>query len=143
MQKKYQEYYRKNRVRLCEKQVNVYMPNSIKKIGNIIPEKILELYNLHPFEKYDSYLKVKLKIFGIRNGDIAFDECYDAAMIGYMYSIHRCAYMNYEHIENYIKFMIRCCIKFGVVLANKERYDISNQDMKIVYLDSEKNPRKY
>ena len=143
MQKNYQEYYLKNRVRLCEKQVDVYMPNSIRKIGKMIPEKILELYNLHPFEKYDSYLLAKLKTSGIKSSDIAFDECYEAAMIGYMYSIHRCAYMNYEHIENYIKFMIRCCIKFGVVLANKERYNIKDQDMKIVYLDSENNLKKY
>lgn len=138
-----QDYYIKNRVKICKRQVDIYMPNSIKKIGLIIPDEIMNLYNLYPFDVYgDPYLKAKLKDYGIRKSDLAFDECYDAAMIGYIYSIHRCAYMKYAHIENYIKFMIRCCIKIGVVLAYKERYAMSNNNFKIVYLDDERNNRK-
>ena len=34
-------------------------------------------------------------------------DCYDAGMLAYLYSVHRCAYMGYAHIEAYTAKMIR------------------------------------
>lgn len=145
MSKNYQrDYYVKNRVKLCEKYVEVYMPNTIKKIALVIPEEITKLYNEYPYEVYgDPYLHKILKFYGIRQSEEAFAECYEVAMIGYIYSIHRCAYMGYTHTDNYIKFMIRCCIKMGIVLANKERYAMQSENYKMVYLDDEINRNRF
>ncbi len=144
IKKYYRDYYIKNRVRLCEKRVEVYMSNAIKKIGVIMPDEISKLYDKYPFEVYgDPYLDKTLKIYGVRQNELAFAECYEAAMMGYIYSIHRCAYMGYTHTENYIKFMIRCFIRMGLVLANKERYAMQSENYEIVYLDDEANRNRF
>lgn len=75
---------------------------------------------------------MQLKINGIKRNEIAYDECCEISMIGYMYSIHRCAYMNYSHTENYIKFMIKRCIVIGVVLANKDKYMMKENNCLVV-----------
>ena len=124
MKKRNREYYKKNRVKICKKQIDVYMPNTIKKIGELVSDEILVLYDQYPFEMYETYLRAKLKACGLRQNNLAFDECYEAAMVGYMYSIHRCAYMHYSHVEYYIKFMIQQCITIGLMLANQMQYDL-------------------
>ena len=140
----YRDYYVKNRVKLCENKIEVYMPNTIKKIGAIIPGDIIKLYEKYPFEIYGSpYLSKMLKTYGVRQNEVAFAECYEAGMLGYIYSIHRCAYKGYTHTENYIKFMLRCCIKMGLVLANKERYAMKSENYEMVYLDDEINRNRF
>lgn len=120
------------------------MPNTIKKIGELIPADIKIFYEKYPFEVYgDPYLRWKLKNCGVTLNKIAYDECYEIAMIGYLYSIHRCAYKNYLHTENYIKFMIKRCINIGLVLSNKDLYDFRNENCGVVYLDDEKNRNKF
>lgn len=116
------------------------MPNAIKKIGTRIPDKILKLYSIYPFEVYGiPYLEKELRKYGIFKNRVEYAECFEIAMIGYLYSIHRCACMNYTHTENYIKFMIRCCIKIGLVLANKDVSSLKSENYKVIYIDDENN----
>ena len=119
------------------------MPQAIRKIGTAIPVKVSKLYEEYPFEEYGMpYIKRKLIKYGITQNKLPFDECVEISMIGYMYSIHRCAYMNYDYVENYIKHMISCCIKIGLVLTNKDRYSLQSGNYRIVYLDDERNSKK-
>lgn len=120
------------------------MPNAIEKIGKLIPNDIKILYEKYPFEVYAApYLKWKLKKCGLTPNKIAYDECYEIAMIGYLYSIHRCAYMNYIHTENYIKFMMKRCINIGIILSNKDLYSLQSENFNVVYLDDEINRNRF
>ena len=42
-----------------------------------------------------------------------YADCYDAGMLAYLYSVHRCAYMGYAHIEAYTAKMIRIYLICG------------------------------
>lgn len=109
-----------------------------------MPEEIRTMYVEYPFEIYgDPYLKWKLKKLGVTTNKIAYDECYEIAMIGYLYSIHRCAYKNYIHTENYIKFMIKRCINIGLILSNKDVYGLRSENYKVVYLDDDNNKNRF
>lgn len=120
------------------------MSNSIKRIDVLIHDKIIQMYEKYPFNEYgEPYLKKKLKEYGISENKIAYAECCDTTIIGYMYSIHRCAYMNHSHVENYIKSMVIRCIKIGVVLANKEKYELQRDNYKLVYLDDERSKNRF
>lgn len=51
-----------------------------------------------------------------------YADCYDAGMLAYLYSVHRCAYMGYAHIEAYTAKMIRIyliCAKVAFYEANQ------------------------
>lgn len=120
------------------------MPKAIREISAMIPDEISKSYEKYPFERYGiPYLHKILNKYGIGKNKAAFDECFDTAMMGYMYSVHRCAYMRYNHTENYIKHMIKCCIKIGLVLANKDMYAMRGENYKRVYLDDEKNLNRF
>lgn len=129
---------------LCQKKVDIYMPKAIKTIRDLIPNEITKLYERFPFDICaQPYLLKQLKKYGIQKNRIAFDECFDVTMIGYIYSIHRCAYMKYSHVENYIKHMVKCCVTIGLVLANKEIYSMNRENIRTVCLDEEKNKNRF
>lgn len=51
-----------------------------------------------------------------------YADCYDAGMLAYLYSVHRCAYMGYAHIEAYTAKMIRIyliCAKVAFYETNQ------------------------
>lgn len=45
----------------------------------------------------------------IKENQIEYQECYDAAMEAYLYSIHRCAFCDYEYVVYYVKKMMLVC----------------------------------
>lgn len=36
-----------------------------------------------------------------------YDDCYEAGMMAYLYSMHRCAYMGYANVKAYTAKMVR------------------------------------
>ena len=64
---------------------------------------------------------------GIRSSQDVYMECYDAGMLAYLYSIHRCALMGYSHTEYYIIKMIRVLIRCALVVAG-EVYNLCREN---------------
>lgn len=114
-----------------------YLPNAIRKISREIPEEISRLYERYPYEKYgEPYIRKKLRWCGIRDTRLEYQECVDAALLAYLYSIHRCAYCGYEYVEYYIRKMISISIVWGMVLANEDKYLCQENQLRQVRLDA-------
>jgi hypothetical protein len=113
------------------------MPATIKKIQELIPEKVNEYYQRFPYEVYaEPVIRKKLIYYGIRENQIEYQECYSAAMEAYMYSIHRCALKNYEHVEFYIRKMIALSIIWGIVISHENRIICKENGFRQVELDA-------
>ena len=129
-------YYERHKVELCKKTLDQYMPQSIKEINARIPEKINIYYKDFPYEIYaEPVIKKRMHYWKIRENCLEYQECYSAAMQGYLYSIHRCALCNYTYAEFYIRKMINIAIICALVATSEEK--------KMIRLDDEKNGRRY
>lgn len=103
--------------------INEYMPKAIDAIHKVIPQKVEAFYQKYPYEIYgDLVIRRWLRSFRIREHQIEYQECYDAAMQAYLYSIHRCALCGYEYVGAYIRKVIRIAIICGINIARQNRY---------------------
>lgn len=138
------EYYNKNRVRICKRVVDEYMPRVIRETRQLMSDQVLQMYEKYPYDEYGApYVARMLKQYGIAKHRMEYDECTEIAMVGYMYSVNRCAFMNYDHVENYIKHMIKCCIKMGLVLAKSDLNSMYKENYTAVYFDDPRNMNRF
>ncbi|MCI8852991.1 MAG: hypothetical protein HFI32_05735 [Lachnospiraceae bacterium] len=129
-------YYEKNRVHISKYQLEVYIPRVTREIQKQIPEKVQELYQKYPFETYgDPLIRKCLCKWGIQEHHLAFQDCYDAAIETYLYSIHRCALCGYEYVEYYIKKMIPFAVIWGLNIHNEGRNICREHHFRQVELD--------
>lgn len=71
-----------------------------------------------PFEEYaEQTIKKRLAFYGIRPGNSAYDEGYDAGMLAYLYSMHRCAALACDYAVPYLRKMIRIYINCALLLS--------------------------
>lgn len=130
-------YYERNRWKICNYFINIYMPKAIDTIHKKIPEKVSVLYQKYPYETYgDLPIKRRLRICKIKENQMEYQECYDAAMEAYLYSIHRCAFCDYEYVAYYIKKMISVAIICGINIAQESKHLCKVNGFKQVNLDS-------
>lgn len=128
---------------ICKRKLEQYIPKSIKNIQDIIPHKVSRYYEKYPFEEYDTIIKRKLRYYGVKCYKTEYQDCYDAAMWGYMYSIHRCALGSYDYTEAYIRKMISLCIIMGLNIANEDRFLCKSNNFRQIQLDKEELMNKY
>lgn len=120
------------------------MPNGIRRIAELIPEKVKDYYVRYPFEVYGApVIRKKLALCNIRREQQEYQECYDAAMVGYLYSIHRCAWKNYDYVEAYIRKMVSVCIILGWNLAHEMQYLCHTNQLQHISLDDEVSLNKF
>lgn len=115
---KKQEYYRRNRYKLCKQKLETDCYRSMTDIQQRCPEKVEQYMQRWPFEHFaDRRIKGQLRWWNIKPQHRLYDDCYDAGMLAYLYSIHRCALMGYQHVEQYtakmIKIMVICALHVG------------------------------
>jgi len=138
------EYYEKNKYILCNKTINVYCIAKIEKVRSTYKDRVDEYINLYPFEEYaDRYIKKQLFICKVYKAHSHYDDCYDAGMMAYLYSIHRCAEMTYSHVEPYIKKLIRIYIICAIVIHNDSKNLCKSNNFSEVRLDSETSFDKF
>ena len=114
---KQRQYYRKNRYRLCDNALNRYCPKAIGQIVKLCPDTVNEYYLRYPFEEYgEPSIKRQLSSYRIFTHQARYQDCYDAGMMAYLFSIHRCAYMGVENVRAYINKMIRIYIICALVI---------------------------
>ena len=141
---KKKKYYEANKYKICHNTLNHYCFKSIERIKNICPERINDYISRYPFDEYaEQYIKRKLTLCKIYPKQARYADCYDAGMFAYLYSIHRCAFMNYNHTARYIKKMIRIYIICAIVLYDEERNLCKTNNFKEVRLDSEEYAGRY
>ncbi len=104
-------YYKRCRYRRCRNTLERYIPESIERFAALCPERAEEYMRRWPYELYaDAQIRRQLRRMRLSPANMLYDDCVDAGMLAYLYSIYRCAYMRYEHTEQYIRKMIRVLV---------------------------------
>jgi len=114
------------------------------KVKALYIDRVKEYETRYPFDKYaDRYILKQLAIFRVRPSHSHYADCYDAGMMAYMYSIHRCAEMSYTHVEPYIKKLIRIYIICALVIHDDARNLCRENGFREVRLDAETSFDRY
>ena len=104
----------------------------------MFPDRVDEYTNRYPFEEYaERYIKRELYIHEIFSTQDRYADCFDAGMLAYMYSIHRCAAMQYDYAAAYIKKMIRIYVICAVVVYSDTKNLCQMNDFREIRLDAE------
>lgn len=122
----------------------VYTYRSMERIRQEHPEQVAYYLEQYPFDKaVERAVLSALRRYRISPGDAIFADCYDAGMLAYLYSIHRCAAMNYSHVIPYIRKMIRLYVGQARFLSRDLSLLCAENDLRPTYLDSGSLGRRY
>ena len=126
---KRRKYYENNKYDISKKILTVYLENSIKRVKLFwkrkYHKKINELETKVPYshKKFGKSIFLALRNFGISKNHECCSDCISVAYDAYRYSIHRMSMYEeptIEHIESYIKKMIRIYILCTIIVFNEK-----------------------
>lgn len=141
---KRRQYYETNKYALCHRTLNIYCVNKIEKIRILCPEKADDYISRYPFEEYaDQYIKKRLAIHKVTTSHSHYHDCYDAGMIAYLFSVHRCAEMSYDHVVPYIKKLVRILINCALVIHDDTKNLCRENGFREVRLDAEPSLNRF
>lgn len=131
-------------VNQSKKTLNEYLYNSMKRDKERNEAQIQHYFIQYPFEQFgERAIKQKLKRFGIHKNKAMYDDCYDAGVMAYMYSIHRCGASGYDYFIPYLYKMIRIYILCALIIYN-DSYNICRiNNMKQICVNREENMQRY
>ena len=138
-----EEHYEKL-VKACKKTLNEYLYSSLERdrIKNL--ENIQKYFVQYPFDKFgERAIKRRLGWFGIHKNKAMYDDCYDAGVMAYMYSIHRCGACGYDYFLPYMYKMIRIYILCALIIYNDSKNICKINGMKQICIDKEENMQRY
>lgn len=94
---------------------------SMASIQQQVPDIVSLFFEKWPFEMI-AHKKILwlLQRNGIYSSNRLYDDCYDAGMLAYLYTLHRCALMDYQHVEAYLWMLIRIFINCAIVVGKRE-----------------------
>lgn len=134
------KYYQKNRLEICRKVLYVYSYKSMDRIKKQVPEKIAMLYNEYPFEVYGaSVIKWAIRQRKIFEHTLAYQECYDAGMTAYLYSIHQCALNTEYSVKYYVIKMVKIYIDVALIIYNDTRNICKENNFRNITIDDPNN----
>ena len=137
-------YWENNKVRICRQIMDEYIPKVIETARMKAPELMIKYYEKFPFDHYaEPHIKRNLRVNKIWEHNLAYQECYEAGILAYMYSISRCVYSKIENVEGYIRKMIRISFVWGITIFNEGRNICRQNGFSRVYVDSPENSRRY
>ena len=138
------QYYEANKYALCHHTLNVYCVNKIERIRTLCPDRADSYISRYPFEEYaDRYIKKRLAIHRVLSSHGHYHDCYDAGMMAYLYSVHRCAEMSYDHVIPYIKKLVRIYIICALVIHDDTKNLCQSNGFREIRLDSETSFGKF
>ena len=123
---------------MAKKHIEIYIPKSIDNIMSQIPDKVQKVIKIYDFDNYaEPYIKKTLWRYGITKNKFYYDDCYSNASVGYIYSVCRCAFCNYDYVVPYIRKMIKITIVDGIVIANEFKNICKENNFRATYLDDD------
>ena len=141
---KRRKYYEENKYKICHNTLNRYCFKSMEQIQGFCPDRVDDYTNRYPFEEYaERYLKRQLCIYEIFPAQDRYADCFDAGLLAYLYSIHRCAAMQYNHAAAYIKKMIRIYIICAVIIYRDAKELCQVNGFQEIRLNAEASMDKY
>ena len=138
IKEKRRKYYQENKYRICNRVLNCYCLKAIEQIRASCPGKVGSYMRQYPFEEYaEVFIRRALCRYNIYRTHGMYDDCYDAGMLAYLYSIHRCAAAQYTHTQAYIKKMIRIYIICAMVVYQESKNICRVNGLRETCLDAE------
>ena len=105
-----------------------------------IPDVVEEMYERYPYEEYgDKIAKIILRKRGIYDNSLAYQECYDAAITAYLYSMHRCAIASGVSVRAYIYKMIGIYVNAALVIYDDSKNICMENNLQKIAIDDPNN----
>ena len=135
-QKDHRTYYERNRYELCKRRIGEECFRAIEKVRSLCPERVDWYLEQWPFEAYaDKRIKSQLWWWRIYPQHHLYNDCYDAGMLAYLYSIHRCAMMEYQHVNQYIAKMVRIFVICALNAGRETENLCRKNDLRLCHMD--------
>lgn len=135
-QKDPRTYYERNRQELCRRRIGEECFRAMEKVKMVCPERIEWYLEQWPFDAYaDRRIKSQLWWWHIYPQHHLYDDCYDAGMLAYLYSIHRCAMMEYQHVNQYIAKMVRIFVICALNIGRDAENLCRENNLRLCHLD--------
>lgn len=132
------------KVRRYRKTLSQYSYRSMEAIQARYPQRVEQYFQNYPFEQYGhGFICKALCRFRICRGRAEYDDCYEAGMVAYLYSIHRCAALNCDYTIPYIQKMIRIYILCALVIADDLRNICRSNSLRPIHIDDDAAGRLY
>ena len=122
-------YYERNRYALCRRRLGEECFRAMEKVKAVCPERIEQYMEQWPF---DAYADRRIKSHPQHH---LYDDCYDAGMLAYLYSIHRCAMMEYQHVNQYIAKMVRIFVICALNAGRETENLCRESDLRLCHMD--------
>lgn len=136
VQKDGRTYYERNRQEICRRRIGEECFRAIERVKKVCPERIERYLEQWPFDAYaDRRIKSQLWWWRIYPQHHLYDDCYDAGMLAYLYSIHRCAMMEYQHVNQYIAKMVRIFVVCALNIGRDTENLCRENDLRLCHLD--------
>lgn len=108
---------------ICKKLLRVYSYNAIERIQSRNRNIVVDMFKKYSLGEYfEPYFKRLCYKYGVRRNDYLYQECYDAGMLAYVYSIYRCSIMkdkdNSQHVKAYIWKIVKIYFVAAMVISN-------------------------
>ena len=101
----------------CRKVLGVYAYRSMERARLLCGDAVLQYFERYPFEQFgEPQIKRELIRHSIFKNRAEYDDCYDAGMLAYLYSIHRCAAKGCHYVSFYVQKMIRIYVQCARVV---------------------------
>ena len=133
-----------NKIERYKKTISVYAYRSIESIKKQFPEAVDRYLKLYPFEQYgNKAITSTLSRNRIFPSHGEYADCFEAGMIAYLYSVHRCASMNCDYTVPYIRKMVRIYIVCAIVIYNDTKNLCRINGFREIRLDADSAGRIY
>ena len=130
-------YYQANRYRICRNKLEHDCFRSMAAVQTQCRERVERYMERWPFEQFaDGRIKGQLRRWGIYPQNKLYGDCYDAGMLAYLYSVHRCALMEYLYVEQYIAKMIRILVICALNVGREAEHLCQVNGFRLCLLDS-------
>ena len=131
-------------VRACKKTLNEYLYRSLERDKERNSSRIDDYFTKFPYELYgERAIKKRLGWFGIHKNKAMYDDCFDAGVMAYMYSIHRCGASGYDYFLPYLYKMIRIYILCALIIYNDSRNICKINGFNEINISKEENTQRY
>lgn len=131
-------YYQEHRYQSCQQTLNLNCYRAMERIQSQCPEAVALYFQQYPFEAaIERHIRWRLSDWHIYPSQERYADCYDAGMLAYLYSIHRCALMGYDHTFAYIKKMVRILVSCALVVGAETQAICREHHLQAFSLDND------
>lgn len=126
------------------KTLSEYSYRSMESIQARYPRRVEQYFQNFPFDRYGhDFICNVLYRFRIYRDRAEYDDCYEAGMVAYLYSVHRCAALNCDYTIPYIRKMIRIYVLCALVIADDGRNICRSNSLRQIHIDADVTDRLY